>query len=363
MINDLLELTEANILLLSEDPLEEIVQLLRNNQYHHLTISNSISSAIKSFEHQIPDLVIIQNNNQINLSSFSQQLKQLDFEQKIPPFFLINDKVDETPPPDSIAKDFISTPINQKEFLFRLHHLIKGYLAQVELESYNKTILAAVKQRNQALKETQIEIIECLGYAAEFRDSETGMHTIRVGLYARCMAKALGMSDKESESLLFSAPMHDVGKIGIPDKILLKPGQLTDKEWSIMKQHTEIGASILNRSKNNLLQQAGLIALTHHEKWNGSGYPNGLSGTDIHLYGRIVAIVDVFDALTMERPYKKAWSVEDAVNLINEESGKHFDPTLVDIFNQQLDQFLKIKVMHSDDLQSSNLLNDYLKNL
>ncbi|RLA24769.1 MAG: hypothetical protein DRQ62_04465 [Gammaproteobacteria bacterium] len=170
----------------------------------------------------------------------------------------------------------------------------------------------------------------------------------------------MGMNDREAERLLYSAPMHDVGKIGIPDAILLKPACLEGNEWEVMKQHTLIGERILNRSKNKLLQQAAVIALSHHEKWDGSGYPNGLSESDIHLYGRIVAIADVFDALTMQRPYKKAWTIESAVKFINSESGKHFDPSLVELFNEFLPEIIKIKDSYKDDYTKSALLNEYV---
>ena len=181
-----------------------------------------------------------------------------------------------------------------------------------------------------------MQIIQRLGRAAEYKDNETGMHVIRMSHYSRILGLAAGMSDAEADMLLNAAPMHDIGKIGIPDSILRKPGKLDEGEFEIMKTHCMIGAEILGDDTSELLQLAKVVALTHHEKWNGFGYPHGLSGEEIPRVGRIVAIADVFDALTSERPYKKAWSVEDAVELLQTSAGEHFDPLLVSLFVDSL---------------------------
>jgi putative two-component system response regulator len=361
MITDLLDLTtDANILVISTEHLDCVTNLLNTHSYHKVQCASDLSMAMEKYLASLPDLVIFSSSMNLTLSELSDRLNKLDSIDPLPPVLLINDSNNHIPSIDSIVKDFVNFPIIENEFLFRIHHLLTDHLVRKEHLGYTESVVKTIGQRNQELKESQIEIIECLGYAAEFRDSETGMHTIRVGHYSQCLAKALGMNDKEAETLLYAAPMHDVGKIGIPDKILLKPGRLEGNEWDIMKQHTLIGERILSRSKNNLLQQAGIIALHHHEKWNGSGYPRGLAGSDIHLYGRIVAIVDVFDALTMERPYKKAWPLDKALELINSESEKHFDPTLVELFNEHLEEILEIKKSYADDRESNDLLNEYL---
>lgn len=360
MIIDLLDVTEANILIISEGKLVNIVEILKSNNYLGLQYANNIQTTIDSFQTRTPDLIIFAPQSKLGVVELADKLSTLESFNGLPPIFLLNDKENHIPLIDTAVKDFINLPINENEFLYRVYHLLKDHFTKKELYQYNQNILDAVDQRNKELKESQIEIIECLGYAAEFRDSETGMHTIRVGLYAQCLAKAMGMNDKEAESLLYSAPMHDIGKIGIPDMILLKPARLEDQEWEVMKQHTIIGEKILSRSRNKLLKQAGVIALNHHEKWDGSGYPKGLSGTDIHLFGRLVAIVDVFDALTMKRPYKKAWTIASAVDLINRESGKHFDPSLVELFNCNLDQIVEIKDTHADEDSNTYLLDEYL---
>lgn len=193
------------------------------------------------------------------------------------------------------------------------------------------------------IHETRLEIIRQLGRAAEYKDNETGLHVIRMSHYSMLLGKACGMSDDEAELLLHAAPMHDIGKIGIPDNILLKPGKLTDEEWEIMRRHSAIGAEIIGEHKSQLLEWARIIALTHHEKWDGSGYPGGLSGKDIPLIGRIVAVADVFDALTTERPYKKAWPVQEALDYLEAQSGKHFDPELVKLFFSILPGVMEIK--------------------
>jgi len=360
MIDDLQDLsTDATILLIVAEQIDHIRTLLEANNYQNVQHCTNVITAKEQYLKLSPDLIIISPVENLTTPELSKKIETFCAAGNLPPVLLISEDQHSIPAIDKVIKAFINLPFNENEFLFRVHHLLTDYLAVKELNSYNKSIVNAIEQRSQELKESQIEIIECLGYAAEFRDSETGMHTLRVGHYSRCLAKAMGMNDKEAESLLYSAPMHDVGKIGIPDSILLKPASLDDSEWKTMKQHTTIGEKILSRSNNKLLQQASIIALNHHEKWDGSGYPRSLKGNDIHLYGRIVAIVDVFDALTMERPYKNAWTVDKAIELINSESGKHFDPTIVELFNNNLEEILNIKRTHADPSEN-NLLNEYL---
>lgn len=197
--------------------------------------------------------------------------------------------------------------------------------------------------RVDELHQTRLQIVQRLGLAAEYKDNETGLHVIRMSYYTHILARAVGLDERAADDLLNAAPMHDVGKIGIPDAILQKAGKLDDSEWAVMRNHAQIGAEIIGEHDSRLLRMARSIALTHHEKWDGSGYPNGLKGTEIPLEGRIVAIADVFDALTSVRPYKPAWSVEEAVALLRRESGSHFDPELVELFLAQMPAILEIK--------------------
>jgi putative two-component system response regulator len=200
-----------------------------------------------------------------------------------------------------------------------------------------------VAKRNEKLRRNaSLEAIYRLSRAAEYRDDDTGSHIRRVSHYAAAVAHRMGENDRFVETLRHSVPMHDIGKIGIPDSILLKPGKLTPHEWEIMKTHTTIGGKILHGSDFELIQSAYVITLTHHEKWDGSGYPKGLRGEDIPIEGRITAIVDVFDALTTKRPYKAAFPLENAYAIIKKERGRHFDPMVVDAFFAAEDELLSI---------------------
>ena len=197
--------------------------------------------------------------------------------------------------------------------------------------------------RADELHETRLQIVQRLGLASEYKDNETGLHVIRMSHYTQVLARAAGYSEREADDLFNAAPMHDVGKIGIPDAILQKNGKLDEDEWAVMRQHAQIGAEIIGEHESGLLRMARSIALTHHEKWDGSGYPLGLKGEEIPLEGRIVAIADVFDALTSVRPYKPAWPLEEAVDFLRRESGRHFDPELVELFLGQLPAIIDIK--------------------
>lgn len=198
------------------------------------------------------------------------------------------------------------------------------------------------------IEETQKEIIFTMGEIGESRSKETGNHVKRVAEYSKILAMGLGMSEAEAELIKMASPMHDIGKVAIPDEILKKPGRLTEEEFAIMQSHATIGYKLLEKSKRHILQAAAIIAHEHHEKWNGTGYPNGKKGEQIHIYGRITAIADVFDALASDRYYKKAWELERIINLFKEERGHHFDPKLVDIFLNNLDEILKIKAAYED---------------
>lgn len=232
----------------------------------------------------------------------------------------------------------------------QLNDQMKAYQQNLETQVAHRT-----NQLNQALeqlKNASLDTIFKLTSASEYRDNETGAHIKRMSHYSAVVARKMGLKDKTVEALLYAAPMHDIGKIGIPDKILLKPGKLDDEEWEIMKKHTIIGADILKGSNINYVRMGETIALTHHEKWNGSGYPYGLKGRKIPLVGRITAIADVFDALTSDRPYKKAFSIEKSNQIISQERGEHFDPDVVDAFFEVQDAILQIKESYQEDRDS-----------
>lgn len=230
------------------------------------------------------------------------------------------------------ASDYLTKPFNRIELLKRVAIHLQNWHMKRALQSENIVLTSEVQARTKALEEAKMEMIYRLGRAAEYRDNETGNHVKRVSLIAQAMAEELGMDTDYCELISIASPMHDIGKIGVSDTILLKPGKLNDDEYLLMQEHVKIGAEILSNSDSDLLKMAHEIALTHHEKYNGKGYPHGLKAKQIPLSGRIVAVADVFDALTSERPYKRAWSTEQAVALIEREKGEHFDPVLVEAF-------------------------------
>lgn len=239
------------------------------------------------------------------------------------------------------AADYVTKPFDPMIVLARVRTHITMHDEHLFLEDL-------VQGRTQQLEKLQMELIFQLGRAAEFRSNETSAHTMRMAHFARLLGKHAGMSDQQADTMLYAAMMHDVGKIGIPDNILLKPGKLAEEEFTIMKQHPEIGARIIGHHDAEVLRMAREVALSHHEKWNGTGYPYGLKGEAIPLSGRISALADVFDALTSPRPYKKAWSVADALAHIEREAGEHFDPTLALMFVSLEPEIRRIQATYKD---------------
>ena len=229
------------------------------------------------------------------------------------------------------AKDFVNKPFHSDEVLLRIRTLLETRFLYLQIQSQNQMLEAKVRERTRELESAQIEIIERLARAAEFRDDNTGQHTERVGRMSAMIAREVGLSDATVSLIRRAAPLHDVGKIGVPDAILLKLGKLTEAEFALVKTHTTIGARILSGSRFSLLRMAEEIAFSHHEHWNGEGY-EGMQGEAIPLAGRIVAVADVFDALTQKRPYKAAWPVADAIAEITRQRARQFDPKLVDGF-------------------------------
>ena len=233
------------------------------------------------------------------------------------------------------AVDYIGKPIQPDIVIARVK-------TQMLLLNQQKHLEHLVEQRTKKLQETQLEILQCLGRAAEYKDNETGKHVMRMSEYSRILADYITDNKHWVNLLYLAAPMHDVGKIGIPDDVLLKPGKLDANEWELMKSHPIIGAQILGTDKSEVLSIAREVALSHHEKWDGSGYPGGLIGENIPLSGRIVAVADVFDALTCKRAYKKAWSFDEASQFIAENAGGHFDPEICQAFEKVKDKFREI---------------------
>jgi putative two-component system response regulator len=250
------------------------------------------------------------------------------------------------------ARDFVTKPFQHAEVLQRILNSLEIRHLYTQQKEYTLSLQEKVDDATSELRKSQLDIIRCLGRAGEYRDNETGEHVIRMSKSCQALALAYGMSQREADMILFASPMHDVGKIGIPDHILLKPGKLTPEEWEIMQTHAQLGADILADNESEMIQMARSIAQHHHEKWDGSGYPNGLSGKDIPIEARIASICDVFDALTSWRPYKKAWSIEEALDFLKENAGSHFDPELVPLFIDILPQILTIRDNHQDKAEA-----------
>lgn len=247
------------------------------------------------------------------------------------------------------ANDFLTKPVDRVEMSSRVRNMLSLRRGQVALANHARTLAEEVRRATAEIFERERETLNKLARAAEFRDPETGAHILRMAHFSALIAREMGLPPELQESLLIAAPMHDVGKLGTPDHILLKPGRLTEEEFEIMKRHATIGHEILKDSASPYMQLAATIALTHHEKYDGSGYPAGLAGDAIPLVGRIVAVADVFDALTSERPYKRAWDLDRARTFLIEGRGSHFDPQCVDAMLACWDEVLGIRQRFRDE--------------
>jgi putative two-component system response regulator len=269
------------------------------------------------------------------------------------------------------ATDFLNKPVDASELVPRVRNVlvVKGY--QDQLRHHSDDLEAAVRQRTAELENSRRDLIHCLARAAEYRDDDTGQHVLRVGRYTRLIAEALGLPEEQIEMLEQAALLHDIGKIGIPDAVLLKPGRLTEDEFALMqkhpgfgkrilssyssdeeivlKRHAEVGAHILEVGSSRLLDLARTIALTHHERWDGTGYPLGLKGTDIPLVGRITAVADVFDALSSRRTYKKAFPLDECFQIMQDSRGTHFDPKVLDAFLSVRDKVVNVQLHFADE--------------
>ena len=334
---------KVNILLLK--------QMLMRNRYKEIETVTDSRKAIETYLSFKPDILLLDlMMPHVDGFQIMEELGRIEKASYLPILVLtaLTDQESRIRALQLGAKDFINKPFDQMEVLVRIQNMLEVRMLHNTLRDQNKILESKISERTKDLQETQLEIVHRLGRAAEYRDNETGMHIIRMSLYAALLAQAVGLSEEESELLMHAAPMHDIGKIGVPDHILLKPGALSEEDWIMMKKHPEIGAELLGGSNSHLLQMAEKIALNHQEKWDGSGYPQGLKGEEIPIESRIITIVDVFDALTSERPYKGAWTSEDAMAEINRGSGSHFDPNLVEKFKSILPEVLMIQEEYAD---------------
>lgn len=343
---DLDDLITKQIILLVDDSPENIhilSEILR--PYYNIKVAFSAAMAFKIAAAQDKPELILLNILMPEIDGYCicKYLKEMQETSAIPVVFVgARDEIeDERKGFEVGGVDYITKPVNPALLLARVSTHLK-------LSSQKNHLLSLVQEKTAELEKTRMEILQCLGRAAQFKDNATSSHVVRMSWYARFIAKRVTGNNAWSELLFNAAAMHDIGKIGIPDEVLSKKGHLDPDEWKIMQKHVGYGVDILGENESDLLVMAIEVVLFHHEKWDGSGYPAGISGEAIPLSARIVALADVFDALTSARPYKKAFSVKKALTILESESGKHFDPELVQIFKDCLPNILKIKEQYAD---------------
>ncbi|MFW9594311.1 MAG: HD domain-containing phosphohydrolase [Macromonas sp.] len=341
-------LQQSRIFVVDDEPanLRLMEKMLSKEGYLSTVLIADPREVVPLYRQQAPDLILL-DINMPHLDGYKvlELLKDLNDPTPAPVIVLTaqNSREHLLQALAGGARDFVTKPFDRAELVMRVRNLLEVHQAHRLVHNQKKVLEEMVQYRTQELNQSRLEVVRRLGRAAEYRDNETGLHIIRMSHYAALIAASLGWSDADCDLLLHASPMHDIGKIGIPDHILLKPGKFEPDEWEVMKRHAQMGADILSDGDSDLMQLARNIALTHHEKWDGSGYPNGLAGTDIPQAGRIVAVADVFDALTSSRPYKKAWPVEDAVRFMQEQAGCHFDPEIVSHFMVLLPEIVAIR--------------------
>lgn len=327
----------ARILIIDDQPANTLLLegILEEEEYQAYRSINDSRQALAVFLEFQPDLILL-DMQMPHMNGFDV-MKQL--RPRIPadmffPILVLTADIHPETKRQALAEgatDFLTKPFDATEVILRIRNLLQTRALHLQLQNQNQLLDKKVRERTIELEETQREILERLALAAEYRDDDTGEHTQRVGQTSAHIAKALSLPEENVELIRRAAPLHDVGKIAIPDAILLKPGKLTKEEFEQMKTHTTLGAKMLSGGEFPLLQMAEEIALTHHEHWDGKGYL-GLKGESIPIAGRIVAVADVFDALTHERPYKKAWSQNEALDEIQRQSGRQFDSRIVEAF-------------------------------
>lgn len=301
----------------------------------------------------LPDLILIDlHMKEMSGLEVIQAIRQVPAMETVPVVVITSDSDRETryAALDVGATDFMIKPVDPYECRVRCRNLLAMRQHEKALKEHSMNLERSIFRATQQIREREQETLYCLAKAGEFRDSETGNHILRMAHYSRLIAEALDMDQAHCELIEKAAPMHDIGKIGIPDQILLKPGRLTEDEYLVMKNHPMIGYKILKESPSTILNKGALIALGHHEKFDGSGYPQGLKGTEIPIEARIVAVADVYDALTSVRPYKKAWSNDEAIGYLKDNRLKHFDPDCVEAFMNQYDKVSLIQQQLKDTM-------------
>lgn len=337
MIDDSL-IQNATILAIDDEEVNLVLlrRLLQQAGYHNLVTSDDPRRALALFWRHQPDLVLLDLHMPYldGIAVIKQLQSEIPAGSYLPMVILTADISAEAEQQAlaSGAKDFLNKPFKATQILLRIRNLLETRFLHLALQQQNQELERNVEHRTRELEGARLEVLERLALAAEYRDYNTGQHTQRVGRLAEKIALRLGLPADEAALLRRAAPLHDVGKIGIPDNILLKPDKLSKAEFKVMEKHVRIGARLLSKGHSELIKTAELIALTHHERYDGSGYPRGLTGEEIPLIGQIVALADVFDTLVHERPYKQAWPLEKALAEIEAQRGHWFSPRVVDAF-------------------------------
>jgi len=329
------KILDAKILIIDNKKLHIglLEDILRKSGYAHVKSTVNAQDAVELYQEYQPDLIILDlDMPKIDGFTVMAQLKEIAGDERLPVLAVAPGRGQELKALEAGATDFLTKPYEGIEVLVRIHNIIEARLLHKQVHDQNKILEEKVSERTQELSHTRLDIIQRLARAAEYRDEDTGAHIVRMSRLCMKIGAALGLDAHQCDLILNASPLHDIGKLGIPDSILLKPAKLTPEEWTIMKTHTTIGTKLLAGSDSELMKMAETIALSHHEKWDGSGYPQGLKGEEIPLVGRIASICDVFDALLSRRPYKKAWTLEEALAEIERCSGTHFDPKVVQAF-------------------------------
>ena len=328
----------SRVLLVDDCPanLECLLSILKRGGYEDIAWTQDSRSAVELFESLNPDIVLLDlHMPHIDGFELMERFHKVANDGVAVPIVILTADADRYIKQRALAAgacDFLVKPFDPPEVLLRLRNRLETRILQLRLQRQNLMLQERIRLRTNELLETHLDTLERLALAAESRDAATREHTRRVGHMASLMAGGLGLSIDFVSTLRLAAPLHDVGKIAMPDEILLKPGPLTPDEFERIKTHTLTGARLLSGSRCDVTKVAEEVALTHHERWDGTGYPNGLSEVEIPISGRIVSVADVFDALTHERPYKSAWPVEDAVVEIESQAARQFDPEVVDVF-------------------------------
>jgi putative two-component system response regulator len=351
-----------NILIVDDDPgVQNMIRRILQRSGYGVQTARGGREAYAMVAASLPDLIILDLSMPgIDGFEVATHLKSSPATKEIPIILItgLDNSENHVKALDIGINDFLSKTAEPEEILARTRSHLRIKQLNDQLNDHRIALEKTVDLRTQQLKDASLEVIWRLTAASEYRDNETGAHIKRMSHYSAAIAKKMGLRKKTVDTILYSAPMHDIGKIGIPDGILLKAGKLNDEEWRIMKGHTIIGANILKGSKIGFVRMGAMIALNHHEKWDGSGYPNGLMGRQIPLAGRIVALADVFDALTSKRSYKEPFSIQKSNRIIEEGRGKHFDPDVVDAFFSIQDEILHIKERFADQrLAPTDLLD------